>query len=70
MSELHSISETNPALFNRIVNHPEIQVVAAYFILESMQFHTLYRVSQEMIRLGYTKEQITEAYKLYMETGE
>jgi hypothetical protein len=62
-----NLKENNPALFDHLIRHPEIQVVSAYFQLESLQFHTLYYVTQEMTKLGYTPAQISEAYKIYME---
>ena len=67
-TSIQSIAETNPALYNRLVDHPEIMVVACYFQLESMQFHTLHCISERLLAAGYSADQISQAIKIYMET--
>ena len=67
-TSIQSIAETNPALYNRLVDHPEIMVVGCYFQLESMQFHTLHWISEKLLAAGYSADQISQAMKIYMET--
>lgn len=65
---IQSLAETNPTLYNCLVEHPEILVVDCYFQLESMQFHTLHWISEKLLSAGYTTDQISQAMKIYMET--
>jgi hypothetical protein len=67
-SNVQNLSETNPALFERLVNHPELRVVEAYFQLESLQFHTLYHIAEVLGKAGFTADQISQAMKIYMES--
>ncbi len=65
---LQSLQSTNPSLFSRLVDHPEIAVVDCYFQLESLQFHTLHYISERLLAAGYTAAQISEATKIYLES--
>jgi hypothetical protein len=65
---LQSLQSTNPALFNRLVDHPEIKVVECFFQLESLQFHTLHYIAERLLNAGFTKEHISEAVKIYLDT--
>lgn len=67
-TSIQSIAETNPALYSRLVDHPEIMVVDCYFQLESMQFHTLHWISEKLLAAGYTADHISQAMKIYMES--
>jgi hypothetical protein len=64
---LSSLQSTNPALFNRLVDHPEIAVVDCFFQLESLQFHTLHYIVEQLIAAGFSKECISEATKIYLD---
>jgi hypothetical protein len=67
-NNIQSLQSTNPTLFNRLVEHPEIKVVECYFHLESLQYHTLALISERLLAAGFTKEQISEAVKIYLDT--
>jgi hypothetical protein len=67
-NNIQTLQSTNPALFNRLVEHPEIKVVECFFHLESLQFHTLYYVVEKLLAAGFTKEHISEAVKIYLDT--
>lgn len=64
---LSSLQSTHPTLFNRLVEHPEIAVVDCYFQLESLQFHTLHYIVEQLIAAGFSKECISEATKIYLD---
>jgi len=63
-----TIAQTNPALFERLVNHPDLKVVECYFHLESLQFHTLYHIAELLGKSGFTADHIGQAMKIYMES--
>lgn len=65
---LSSLQSTNPTLFNRLVDHPEITVVDCYFHLESLQFHTLHYIVERLLAAGFTKSCISKATKIYLDT--
>lgn len=65
---LPSLQSTNPTLFSHLVEHPEIKVVECYFHLESLQYHTLHHISERLLAAGFTKEHISEAVKIYLDT--
>ena len=65
--KIQSIKETNPKLFNRLVDHPNIMVVDCYCQLESLQFHTMYYVFERLLGAGYSKETIKAALAIYMD---
>lgn len=63
-----ALAETNPVLFERLVNHPDLKVVECYFQIESLQFHTLYYISELLLKAGFTADHISQAMKIYMES--
>jgi uncharacterized protein Smg (DUF494 family) len=65
-SNLQSLESTNPTLFNVLVDHPEIRVVECYFHLETNQFSTMWKVVEKLLGLGFTRQEISEAFKIYM----
>ena len=65
-SNLKCLKQTNPALYKTLIDHPEIRVVDCYFHLESLQFHTMWRVIEDLLGLGFTRQEISEAFKIYM----
>lgn len=67
-TSVQSFKETNPALFERLVDHPELRVVECYFQLESLQFHTLHYIAEMLQKSGFTADHISQAMKIYMET--
>ena len=66
-SQLQALSATNPQLYNTLLEHPEIKVVDCYFHLESLQFHTLWYIVEKLLAAGFTRPEISEAMKIYME---
>lgn len=66
-SQLQSLQSANPQLYSTLLNHPEIKVVDCYFQLESLQFHTLWRIVEKLLAQGFTRPEISEAMKIYME---
>ena len=65
-SNLQSLEHSNPQLFKVLVDHPEIRVVDCYFHLEAGQFHTMWLVVEKLLAAGFTREEISEAFKIYM----
>jgi hypothetical protein len=65
-SQLQSLEKSNPALFKVLLDHPEIRVVDCYFHLESNQFSTMWRVIEKLLAAGFTREELSEAFKIYM----
>lgn len=61
-------STPDRAIMERLIEHPEIRVVDCYFILESLQFHTLPYIAEHLIKAKFTAHKIAEAMKLYMES--
>lgn len=65
-NQLPALQFTNPALYNKLVEHPEIRVVDCYFHIESLQFYTMWFAIEKLRSLEFTREEISEAFKIYM----
>lgn len=65
-SNLEYLKQTNPALYKTLIDHPEIRVVDCYFHLEANQFHTMWHVVEKLLTSGFTRQEISEAFKIYM----
>ena len=65
-STVQSFRETNPALFNHLVEHPSLRVVECFLHLKSLEFHTLWKVSTLLNKAGFTEEEISESMRIYM----
>lgn len=61
-----SFKESNPALFNHLVEHPSIRVVECFIQLKSLEFHTLWHIAAMLAKCGFTAEEIADAMKIYM----
>lgn len=61
-----SFKESHPELFNHLVEHPSIQVVECFLHLKSLEFHTLWNISAQLSKAGFTEEEISDAMKIYM----
>lgn len=66
-SQLPALQHTNPQLYFILLNYPKIKVVDCYFQLESLQFHTLWYIVEKLMSQGFTRAEISEAMKIYME---